>query len=339
MKAEAMPSSTPSKIPPSFDDVEDAARRLRGWAHVTPVLTSRQADDIVGAKLFFKMENMQRGGAFKFRGAFNAISRISALDKDAKVIAFSSGNHAQAVALASRLVGIKATIVMPSDAPASKLAATRQYGADIVLYDRRNDDREAIAASLVEKTGAVLIPPFDDRYIIAGQGTAARELFEQVGELDYLYVPVGGGGLLAGTALSASALSTTCHVIGVEPETGNDVCRSFETGSIVSIAIPSTIADGAQTTRVGNLNFPIIQSHVHEMMTVTDSELRAQMRFFMERMKTVVEPTGCLGAAAAFRNRHNGARIGVIISGGNVDVRLLQAEGPENSSTSYIGVG
>ncbi|PZU48206.1 MAG: threo-3-hydroxy-L-aspartate ammonia-lyase [Sphingomonas sp.] len=308
---------------PGFADILTAAERIDGVANRTPVFTSRRTDAALGASLFYKMENFQRGGAFKFRGAYNALSVLGPEGRAAGVVAFSSGNHAQAVALAASLLDCAATIVMPADAPASKRAATAGYGAKVVLFDRRTEDREAIARAICAETGAVLLPPFDHRDIIAGQGTATLELLRETGPLDYLYVPVGGGGLLAGCALAAAELSPGCKVIGVEPEAGDDVRRSFESGTIVSIDTPDTIADGAQTRRMGELPFAIMQRHVHSIMTVSDDQLRAQMRQSLERMKLVVEPTACLGMAAALIATPPGARAGIIVSGGNVDTSAL----------------
>lgn len=322
-----MMKSTVSDIdrPVSYADLVSAAQRLQGYAHHTPVLTSRQADEIAGASLFFKCENFQRAGAFKFRGAFNAIGRLGEIERQKGVVAFSSGNHAQAVALAAHMLGLSATVVMPSDAPAIKLAATGSYGAEVVLYDRNLEDREAIASRLVHQRGMVLIPPYDHRDVIAGQGTAAKELIEEVGALDYLFVCVGGGGLVSGSAIAAAHLSPGCVIIGVEPEAGNDAQRSFQSGQIVTIPVPETIADGARTQSIGQLAFPIMQAHVKEIVTVTDDQLRKQMRFFAERMKIIVEPTGCLAAAAVFNHIPDvtGARVGVIVSGGNVDPELF----------------
>ena len=310
-----------------FRDVAAAAQALDGVAVRTPVLTSRQADEACGARLYFKCENFQRAGAFKFRGAYNTLSRFSAAQRRSGAVAFSSGNHAQAVALAARMLGMPALIVMPHDAAPAKLAATREYGAEVVLYDRYREDRAAIAQRLVAQRGATLVPPFDHPHVIAGQGTVALELFGETGPLDYLFVCVGGGGLLAGCALAAAELSPACTVIGVEPEAGNDAQQSLRSGAIVRIAVPQTIADGAQTPAVGELTFPIMQRLVSDIVTVSDAQLRAQMRFFAERMKIVVEPTGCL-AAAAVMNRLidvRGKRVGVVISGGNADLGLLSS--------------
>jgi threonine dehydratase len=313
-------------IPPTYADVEKAAERIAGHAHRTPVLTSRRVDAELGARLHFKCENFQRMGAFKFRGAFNALSRFDAAQRRAGVVAFSSGNHAQAVALAAGILDIPATIVMPHDAPAGKLAATRGYGAEVVEYDRYTDDREAIGRAIAEDRGATLLPPYDHPDIIAGQGTATRELFQEVGELDALFVPLGGGGLLSGAILAARALSPDCRIYGVEPEAGDDVRQSLAAGSIVHIAAPRTIADGAQTQHVGVLPFEILRGGpgvgVDAVLTASDDELVAAMRVFAATMKLVVEPTGCLGFAAARRMAGElaGQRVGVLISGGNVDL-------------------
>ena len=280
---------------------------------------------MTGPDIFFKCENFQHVGAFKFRGAYYAISQLDATQKQRGVVAFSSGNHAQAMAKAARMLGVPVTIVMPEDAPAIKISATRSYGAHIVTYNRFLESREAIAAVLAQEKGLTLIPPFDHPHVIAGQGTAAKELLEDVGNLDYLLVPVGGGGLIAGSAIAAAHLSPNCRVIGIEPEAGNDVQQSFRSGKIVTIPVPQTIADGAQTTAPGKLTFPIIQNLVHDIVTVSDNQLREQIKFFAERMKIVVEPTGCLGAAAASNHIINvtGKRVGVILSGGNRDMSVL----------------
>ncbi|MEO8923492.1 MAG: threo-3-hydroxy-L-aspartate ammonia-lyase [Caldimonas sp.] len=307
---------------PTFADVAAAAARIAPAAHRTPVLNSRTADEETGTRLFFKCENFQRMGAFKFRGAYNALSRFDAAQRKAGVVAFSSGNHAQAIALAARLIGMPATIVMPHDAPAAKVAATRDYGGEVVAYDRYSEDREAIGRRLAEERGLTLIPPFDHADVIAGQGTAAKELFEETGPLDALFVCLGGGGLLAGSALSARALAPACKVYGVEPEAGDDGQRSFRAGHIVHIDTPKTIADGAQTQALGKITFEIIRRDVDDVFTASDAELVECMRFFASRMKMIVEPTGCLGFAAARRMRAElkGKRVGVLISGGNVDL-------------------
>ena len=307
---------------PTFDDVTAAAGRIRGFAHQTPVLTSRTFNEELDAQVFFKCENLQRTGAFKFRGAFNALSKFDATQRRHGVVTFSSGNHAQAIALSARLLGIPATIVMPEDAPASKVAATKGYGAQVVTYNRYTADREQIGRDLADKHGFTLIPPYDHADVIAGQGTAAKELFEEVGALDSFFVCMGGGGLLAGSALSTRALSPDCKLYGVEPEAGNDGQQSFLSGSIVHIDTPQTIADGAQTQYLGNLTFPIIRRDVNDVLTVTDAQLVGAMRFIAARMKLVVEPTGCLGFAAAreMKEQLKGQRVGVLISGGNVDI-------------------
>lgn len=315
-------SSVPSDVPVSFADVEAAAGRLEGIAHRTPVMTSRTADANASAKLFFKCENLQRGGAFKFRGAYNAIATLTAEQCRHGVVAFSSGNHAQAVALAGRLQGVATTIVMPKDAPGAKVSATREYGGEIVFYDRYTESREKICATLAADRGLTIVPPYDHPQVIAGQGTAARELFQTVGELDVLLVSLGGGGLLAGCALAAKTLSPRCRVIGVEPEAANDGQQSFRAGKVIHIPVPRSIADGALTTYIGENNFPIIRALVHDVVTVSDQMLVDAMKFFAERMKIVVEPTGCLGAAAALSKRFHqpGERVGVLISGGNIDL-------------------
>ncbi|MDC4322873.1 threo-3-hydroxy-L-aspartate ammonia-lyase [Acinetobacter baumannii] len=307
---------------PNYEDVAAAAERIKDFINKTPVLTSRTVNNEFEAKVFFKCENFQRVGAFKFRGAMNALLQFNETQKKAGVVAFSSGNHAQAIALSSKILGIPATIIMPKDAPAAKMAATREYGGHIVEFDRYTEDREKIGKEIAEKNGLTLIPSYDHPHVIAGQGTAAKELFEEVGDLDYLFVCLGGGGLLAGSALSARQLSPNCKIYGVEPALGNDGQMSFRKGEIVHIDTPPTIADGAQTQYLGKLTFPIIQQKVDDILTVTDEELINAMKFFAERMKMVVEPTGCLGFAAArnLKDELKGKRIGIIISGGNVDI-------------------
>jgi threonine dehydratase len=323
------PPEGPRPMPtlPTYADVVDAAERLAGHAHRTPVLTSRTVDDEFGAQVFFKCENFQRMGAFKFRGAFNALSRFDRRQREAGVVAFSSGNHAQAIALSARLLGMPATIVMPHDAPASKVAATRGYGGDVVVYDRYREDREAIGRRLAGERGMTLIPPYDHADVIAGQGTAAKELFDEVGPLDALFVCLGGGGLLSGSALAARALAPACKLYGVEPEAGNDAQQSMRAGAIVRIDTPQTIADGAQTQSLGQLTFEIIRRDVDAVLTATDAELVDAMRFFAARMKMIVEPTGGLGFAAARRMKGAlaGQRVGVLISGGNVDLDRFSA--------------
>ncbi len=307
---------------PNYEDVAAAAERIKDFINKTPVLTSRTVNNEFKAEVFFKCENFQRVGAFKFRGAMNALLQFNETQKKAGVVAFSSGNHAQAIALSSKILGIPATIIMPKDAPAAKMEATREYGGNIVEFDRYTEDREKIGKEIAEKNGLTLIPSYDHPHVIAGQGTAAKELFEEVGDLDYLFVCLGGGGLLAGSALSARQLSPNCKIYGVEPALGNDGQMSFRKGEIVHIDTPPTIADGAQTQYLGKLTFPIIQQKVDDILTVTDEELINAMKFFAERMKMVVEPTGCLGFAAArnLKDELKGKHIGIIISGGNVDI-------------------
>jgi len=312
---------------PTYDDVVSAARQINGHAHRTPVFTSSTIDRETGAQFFFKCENFQRIGAFKFRGAFNALSRFNDEQKECGVLAFSSGNHAQAIALAAKLLGIGATIIMPEDAPAAKLDATRGYGAKVVTYNRYTEDRDALSNKLADEGGLTLIPPFNHPDIIAGQGTATKELIEEVGQLDALFVCLGGGGLLAGSALAAKALSPSCDVYGVEPEAGNDGQQSFRSGKIVHIDVPKTLADGAQTQALGDMTFAVIRDTVQDILAVSDDELVQGMKFFASRMKMVVEPTGCLAFAGALRVAPTlkGKRIGVIVSGGNVDLDKFAA--------------
>lgn len=320
----------PSNIPLAigFPDVAAAAGRLRGIAHRTPVRRSRTFDERTGAQVVFKCENEQRMGAFKFRGAYNALARFSASQRQRGVLAYSSGNHAQAIALSARLLEMPSVIVMPQDAPVAKLAATRAYqqgqqGSEVVLYDRYTQDREAIGAQLAAERGMTLVPPYDHADVMAGQGTAALELIEDAGPLDALLVCVGGGGLISGCAVAAHARSPGVRVWGVEPEAGNDTQQSLARGEIVHIPTPQTIADGAQTQHSGQLTFPVIQALVAGILTVSDAQLVETMRFFGERMKLVVEPTGCLAAAALLHGAIDlrGQRVGVILSGGNVDLQ------------------
>ncbi|MFS2098503.1 threo-3-hydroxy-L-aspartate ammonia-lyase [Variovorax sp. Varisp85] len=312
---------------PTYDDVIAAAARLEGHAHRTPVLRSATANERWGAEFFFKCENFQRMGAFKFRGAFNALSKFDAAQRKGGVIAFSSGNHAQAIALSARLLAMPAVIVMPKDAPAAKVAATKGYGAEVVMYDRFTEDREALTKRLAQERGMTMIPPYDHPDVLAGQGTAVKELIEETGPLDHLFVCLGGGGLLSGSALSARALAPNCRVYGVEPEAGNDGQQSFRAGKIVHIETPKTIADGAQTQHLGEYTFGIIRRDVDDIFTVTDEQLVDAMRFFAERMKMVVEPTGCLAFAGAIAagKAVAGQRVGIVISGGNVDLSRYAA--------------
>jgi threo-3-hydroxy-L-aspartate ammonia-lyase len=309
----------------SFSDIEAAAKRIEGIAHRTPVLTSRTANEIAGAQLFFKCENFQRMGAFKFRGAYNALAQFTPEQRKTGVCAFSSGNHAQGIALSAQLLGIPAAIVMPLDSPAVKLAATRGYGAEVITYDRYKEDRFAIGQKLADERGMTLIPPYDHAHVMAGQGTAALELLQEVGQLDTLLVCLGGGGLISGCAVAAKHLHPKIKVIGVEPEAGNDAQQSKRAGKIISIDTPKTIADGAQTQFVGQLTFPVIQQLVDDIVTVSDAQLIEAMRFAASRMKMMIEPTGGLAMAAAMQGAVDvkGQRVGVIISGGNVDIAHL----------------
>jgi threonine dehydratase len=312
---------------PTFADVESAAKQIAGAAHKTPVATSRAIDARTGAELFFKCENLQRAGAFKFRGAYNALSRLTADERRRGVVTFSSGNHAQAIALAGQVLDIPRVIVMPSDAPAVKRIATEGYGGEVILYDRDKEDREAIGKRLASERGLTLIPPYDHPHIIAGQGTAARELIEEVGALDLLFVPCGGGGLLSGSAIAANAMEANCRVIGVEPAAGDDATRSFRTKQLQTVGNPKTVADGARTPSLGSLTFPLVLQYVADMATVDDPALLKTMFYLWERLKLVVEPTGALGAAAALEGTTpiRGKRVGIILSGGNVDLTQVGA--------------
>ncbi|MCX4854862.1 threo-3-hydroxy-L-aspartate ammonia-lyase [Streptomyces canus] len=313
-----MTTTTP---PVTLDDVQDAATRLKGVAHRTPVLRSRTLDALVGAEVFLKCENFQRVGAFKFRGAYNAASRLTPEQLARGIAAYSSGNHAQAVALAARELGTTAVIVMPEDAPRSKRAATEGYGAEIVTYDRYTGDREAIAEALAAERGLALIPPYEHPHVMAGQGTAALELLEETGELGALLTPVGGGGLMAGSATAAKGLHPGIRMVGVEPEAGDDTKRSLEAGRRISIPVPKTIADGQALRTPGELTFSVNRRLVDEIVLVSDDEIRDAMRFAFERLKIVVEPSGATPLAALLSGRVGGLpdRIGVIVSGGNVD--------------------
>jgi threonine dehydratase len=306
----------------SFGDIEAAHARLRGVAHRTPALASSSIDALTGAAVRFKCENLQRMGAFKFRGAYNALAQLTDDQKRRGVITYSSGNHAQAVALAGRLLGVAATIVMPADAPRVKLEATRGYGAEVITYDPKTASREGIARMLGAERGLTMVPPFDHPHVIAGQGTAAKELIEDAGPLDALLVPCGGGGLLSGCAVAARRMNPDCRVIGVEPAAGDDATRSFRSKTLQSVHNPETIADGARTSSLGELTFPLVLHYVDDMITVTDEELLDSMFFLWQRMKLVVEPTGALAACALLRGKLDaaGLRVGVILSGGNVDL-------------------
>ncbi len=311
---------------PTFDDVDLAAHRIEGIAHRTPVVTSRTVDQRTGASVFFKCETLQRGGAFKFRGAYNALSKLDEKQRRRGVVAFSSGNHAQAVALAGRILDIPRVIVMPADSPEVKRRATAEYGAEVVLYDRDTEDREAIGRRLAEERGLAVIPPYNHADVIAGAGTVARELIREVGPLDLLLAPCGGGGLLSGTSLSAAALSPGCRVIGVEPLAGDDATRSFKTKTLQSVKNPKTVADGAMTPSLGTLTFPLVMANVADMTAVDDQALLRTMFYLWERLKLIVEPTGALAAAAVLEEfvAVRGLRVGVILSGGNVDLSQVQ---------------
>lgn len=312
-----------NKLPiPTYKDVAQAHQRILPYLNKTPVLTSRTINELTGAQFYFKCENFQRMGAFKFRGAMNALSQFTAEQRKNGVVTFSSGNHAQAIALSAKLLGIPATIIMPEDAPKAKMDATKGYGGRVITYNRYTEDREKIGQQLAQKEGLTLIPPYDHPHIIAGQGTAAKELFDEIGELDMLFVPLGGGGLLSGSLLSTKALSPDCKIFGVEPLAGNDGQQSLRKGEIIHIDTPKTIADGAQTQHLGNYTFEIIRNNVNDILTATDEELISAMQFYAQRMKIIVEPTGCLSLAAARQlgDKLKGKKIGIIISGGNVDI-------------------
>jgi threonine dehydratase len=313
----------------SLSNIRAAADRIRGIAHRTPVFTSRTFDALADAQVYFKCENFQRGGAFKIRGASNFIYSIPKDQLSRGVVTYSSGNHAQAVAIAAASVNIKATIVMPDDAPKSKLDATRGYGAQVVTYDRRTENREAIGKRISEETGATIVPPYDHPWIVAGQGTAALELLEEIPDLEALVVCIGGGGLTSGCSIAAKALQPGIRIFGVEPEDGNDTYLSFRAGSRVEIPTPQTIADGLRAQKPGAITFPIIQKNVEDIVLVNDGEIRETMKFLLTRMKMVVEPSGAVPAAALFHHKlpKGPRKIGAIVSGGNVDLELLQTLG------------
>jgi threo-3-hydroxy-L-aspartate ammonia-lyase len=308
---------------PDLEDVYRAAERIRGAAHRTPVFTSRTLDERCGARVFLKCENFQRAGAFKFRGALNAVLALPESERRRGVLTFSSGNHAGAIALVGRLLGVAVTVIMPDNAPAAKLAATRGYGAEVVLYDPEQTTREELGARMQEERGLVLIPPYDHPDIVAGQGTAALELIEEVGPLDALLAPCGGGGLLSGSAIAAKGRVPACRVVGVEPELADDATRSFRSGTLQRVRNPPTIADGLRTPSLGRITFPLVQQHVDEFRTVTEAEIVESMRFLWTRLKLVVEPSGAVGPAPLLSDPVPaawGQRIGVILSGGNVDL-------------------
>ena len=309
-------------MPVTFEDICEAHDRIRGDAHRTPVLTSQTFDNLFGCQAYFKAENFQKAGAFKFRGAFNSLIQLSDEQKKQGVLTYSSGNHAQALALAGSILRIPVTVVMPDDAPAVKRAATEGYGGEVVLYDRDESSREELGARLSAERGLTVIPPYNYAPVIAGQGTAAKELIEDTGELDLLLVCVGGGGLLGGSAVASKAMQPNCRVVGVEPQAGDDACRSFRSGQIESVLNPETIADGARTPSMGELTFRLMQENVDEMRAVSDASLIDGVRFYWERMKIVVEPTGALSVAPIWDGQIDvhGLRVGIIISGGNADI-------------------
>lgn len=308
-----------------YNKILEAAARLNGVAHKTPVMTSRLLNEKIGASAFLKCENFQRMGAFKFRGAYNAISALPENARQKGVVTFSSGNHGMAVALTSQIMGIPAVVIVPQDAPAVKIAAIRGYGATIVTYDRFKEDREIIAREYMQDKGLTLIPPFDHEDVLAGQGTLAKELFEEIGELDYLFVQVGGGGLISGCAIAAYQLSPHCKVIAVEPEVSNDTYQSFQSGVRTKHPAPNSVADGLNTPIPGMITFPLIQKYVHDVVTVSEREILETMYYLWTRTKIMAEPSGAVAIAAAFHNKIpvQGKRIGAVISGGNVDVRLV----------------
>ncbi|KYC35942.1 pyridoxal-5'-phosphate-dependent protein [Scytonema hofmannii PCC 7110] len=309
----------------TITDVEAAAKRLAGVAHRTPVLTSRTVSDRTHSQVFFKCENFQRTGSFKFRGAYNALSQLPKEQKQKGVLTFSSGNHAQGIALAGQLLKIPTTVAMPDDAPSVKLDATRGYGAEVILYNRKQTNREELAHNLLKEKALTLIPPYDHPHIVAGQGTAAKELIEEVGELDLLLVCCGGGGLLSGCAVATKAALPNCRIIGVEPALADDATRSFHTKTLQTVDNPDTIADGARTPSLGKITFPLVLHYVDDMVTVSEEAIVRTMFFLWERLKIVVEPTGVLAAAALLEGvvKAPGARVGVIITGGNVDLKSV----------------
>jgi threo-3-hydroxy-L-aspartate ammonia-lyase len=314
-------STLDSGVCVSYADVEEAAKRLSGISNRTPLLTSRTVNERTGNSVYFKCENFQRAGAFKFRGAFNAMAQLTESQKKKGVLTFSSGNHAQAIALAGRLLDVQATVVMPRNAPAVKRAATHCYGAEIILYDPEVSDREELGKEIADERDLIIIPPYDHPQVIAGQGTVAKEIFDEIGELDFIIICCGGGGLLSGCAIATKALVPNCHVVGVEPVAANDATLSFQTRTLHKVHNPATVADGARTPSLGKLTFPIVLEYVDQMMTVDDESILDAMEFLSKRMKIVVEPTGAVAAAALLNGEFliRDARIGVVLSGGNVD--------------------
>ncbi|NEQ20940.1 MAG: threo-3-hydroxy-L-aspartate ammonia-lyase [Microcoleus sp. SIO2G3] len=325
MTSKTSTTTEAKSLPVTYADIEAAASRLAGVAHRTPVLTSRMVNERTDSQVFFKCENFQRAGSFKFRGAYNALAQLSEAQKQRGVLTFSSGNHGQALALSGQLLGIPTTVVMPKDAPEVKQAATRGYGAEVILYDRAEMKREELAKNLAHERGLTIIPPYDHPQIIAGQGTAAKELLEEVGELDLLLVCCGGGGLLSGSAIASKSLLPSCHIIGVEPSQADDATRSFYTKTLQTAHNPDTIADGARTPSLGQLTFPLVLDYVDDMVTVSEDAIVRTLFFIWERLKIVVEPTGVLAATALLEGivTKPDARIGIIISGGNVDLKKV----------------
>lgn len=325
----------------TFEDIRSAARVLAGVVNRTPVMTSRTVNDLTGYQVYFKCENLQRIGAFKFRGAYNALSRLSGAEKAKGVVTHSSGNHAQGIALAAKLLGISATIAMPTDAPQSKLAATRGYGANVVLYDRQQQDRADVAETLMQEQGLIFVHPYDQPHIMAGQGTAALELLEDIPDLDILVGPIGGGGLLSGCATAAKALKPDIRIFGVETEESNDWWQSFQKGERVKISPPNTIADGMRTQQPGELTFPVIREKVEEILLVSDLQVIEALKFILFRMKILAEPTGAVAPAAVLQKMVGppGSKVGVIISGGNMDgqllAELLSSTWPKDQSLSH----
>ncbi len=308
-----------------FDKIEEARKKLMGIAHKTPVINSRTLNKLVNAEVFLKCENFQRTGAFKFRGAYNAISKLSNQERQKGVITYSSGNHAQAVALVGKLLNIKTIVVMPKNSPVIKIAATQGYGAEIIFYNSETEVRENVATDLIEKHGYNLIPPFDHYDIVAGQGTAALELFDEAGKLDQILAPCGGGGLLSGTAIASKKMNSSCKVIGVEPELADDAAKSFYSKTLHTIKNPKTIADGTRTASLGKITFPLVLEYVDGMRTVSEKEIIEAVKFLFFRLKLVVEPSGALGVAALLSSKVSVAgRVGVIISGGNIDAATMK---------------
>ena len=314
-----------NSFPVTYADIEAASKRLVGVAHRTPVFTCRSVNELTEAQVFFKCENFQRAGSFKFRGAYNALAQLSEEQKQQGVLTYSSGNHGQALAFAGKLLGIPITVVMPEDAPQVKLAATQGYGAQIILYNRTQASREQLAQKVANERNLTIIPPYDHPHIIAGQGTTAKELIEEAGQLDILLVPCGGGGLLSGCAITAKTLLPNCRVIGVEPAKADDATRSFHTKTLQTIHNPNTIADGARTPSLGQLTFPLVLHYVDDMVTVSEEAIRRTLFFLWERLKIVIEPTGVLAAVALLERMvfMPNARVGIIISGGNVDLKQI----------------